>query len=630
MLRKNSAKTLFFDMQEFGYSCHYGGSDLGCTLTENGAQFKLWAPTATDVFLNIYEEGDGGAPIAKTAMQKEDKGVWTCFGKGVHGKYYTYTVKTASQENESADPYGKSTGINGERSMVIDLNLTNPEGWEEDSFISPIRSYNDAIIWEVHVRDFSNKIDSSKYKGKFLAFTETGLKNENGLPVGVDYLKNLGITHVHLLPIFDFATVDESEPNKTFNWGYDPLNYNTPEGSYSTDAKDGAVRVRELKEAILALHKAGIGVIMDVVYNHTYDLENPLNKTVPDYYYRFDKSGKHTNASACGNDTASERYMFRKFMVESVKYWLTEYHLDGFRFDLMGLHDLETMAEIERVVHGIKPSAIIYGEAWDMGTSMKKVPLVNIKNIASVTASNNAAGGIAVFSDSIRDGLKGGVFDETEGGYINGNAKATAEKVKSALAGKSEYGAQFVNYMSAHDNHTLWDKLLLTNPESSDAERLKMNLLGATVVMLSKGTPFMQGGEEMLRTKNGDSNSYKSCDAVNNIDWSKLKSGSLQYKSMLYYKGLIEIRKAFPVFSCPSGKVEFTDLEGGAFIARYYNDGCMEAILVLNPTHESFEYKSIADFALIADGENIGLTPLKTFASIHKIPPKSACIYVKM
>ncbi|MBR5489687.1 MAG: hypothetical protein IKV79_00280, partial [Oscillospiraceae bacterium] len=332
-----------FDSRWFADNYHYDGRDLGATISGGNTTFKVWAPTASKVVLNLFEKGDGGEAYKSVEMVKGDKGVWSHTDSCGHGTYYTYTVTTSVGTQEAVDPYARAAGVNGNRGMVVDLSLTNPEGWESAELTDKISSYSEAIIWEVHVRDFSNKIEDSEYKGKYLAFTETGLKNEAGESVGVDYLKELGITHVHLLPVYDYATVDETTPEDEFNWGYDPKNYNVPEGSYSTDPYNGEVRIKEYKEMVKALHEAGIGVIMDMVYNHTYDGNSSFNRIVPYYYYRYDSSGANTSASGCGNDTASERYMFGKFMVESCAYWVKEYKLDGLRFDLMGLHDVETM-----------------------------------------------------------------------------------------------------------------------------------------------------------------------------------------------------------------------------------------------------------------------------------------------
>ncbi len=635
MFKNRPLKKLFFDTDEFKKKYHYDG-ELGAFVKDGCATFKIWAPTASNVVLNLYGSGSEGKPYKNIDMRFCDNGIWSHTEEGAAGKYYTYTVTTHLGTQITADPYAKGAGLNGERSMAIDLSLTNPEGWEEDkAFRTGIKSYSEAIIGEVHVRDFSNKIANSEYKGKYLAFTENGLTNKSGIPVGIDYLKKLGITHVHLLPVYDYATVNEAEPDSQFNWGYDPKNYNVPEGSYSTDPYHGEVRVKEFKKMVLALHNAGIGVIMDVVYNHTYETNSSFNKTVPDYYYRHNADGSLSNASYCGNDTASERYMYGKFMTDSVLYWANEYHIDGFRFDLMGLHDLATMQKIEKALHSVKPDALIYGEGWVMGDTIDGSPQANQLNISKIVPTGEAVGGIAVFNDVIRDGLKGSVFNKTEGGYINGAPSSNIEKIMFGMSGGSRGGQPWsaennmvINYMSAHDNHTLWDKLAITNPESSDEERLKMNLLGASIVILSKGTPFMQAGEEMLRTKHGEDNSYKSGDEINNIDWDSLSPNSLAYRAMMYYKGLFAIRRAYNIFTAQNVEIGFTELAGGALAAEYCRDGITEATVILNPTKSVLNYTLKKPMRLLANGSKAGKRTLSTDEGEIKVPALTAYVYI--
>ena len=608
---KTVIPTTIFDTDYFAANYHYDGDDLGAIINGSGTTFKVWAPTASKVVLNLFTAGNGVDAYKSVDMVRGEKGVWAHTEECGHGTYYTYTVTTAVGTQEAVDPYAKSAGVNGKRGMVVDLSRTNPTGWGNAALSSPISSYSEAIIWEVHVRDFSNKISSSNYKGKYLAFTETGLVNEHGKSVGVDYLKELGITHVHLLPVYDYASVDETKPDTQFNWGYDPENYNVPEGSYSTDPYNGEVRIKEYKEMVKSLHDAGIGVIMDMVYNHTYDANSSLNKIVPYYYYRYTNTGVNSSASGCGNDTASERYMFGKFMVDSTSYWVKEYKLDGLRFDLMGLHDLETMQEIESAVHTINPNAVIYGEGWTMGATIDGSAQANQSNISKITPTGNAIGSIAVFNDAIRDGLKGSVFEKTSKGYINGSSKATLSKVLFGIKGGVGVGigwsvenSMVINYMSAHDNNTLWDKLLLSNPTYSDEMRNDMNNLGAAILMISKGTPFWQAGEEMLRTKGGDENSYKSSDAVNNIDWSVLAEGTIQYETMLYYKGLIEMRKAYPIFTDSSSTVTSEQIGDNGSVAVTIEDGNGGKVLVIiNPTETNFTYTLSGEWNLIADSK---------------------------
>lgn len=555
----------YFDSKEFADAYTYEG-ELGAIYSTESTTFRLWAPTASSVKLNLYDEGKGGTAQTKP-LQKGTKGVWQLTVDGdLDGKYYTYTVATSAGENEVVDPYARSAGLNGQRGMVLDLDKTDPEGWSGEAFDTGLENYTDAEIWEVHVRDFSNKITSSKYKGKYLAFTETGLTNANGIPVGVDYLKNLGITHVHLLPSFDYASVDESK-SEGFNWGYDPQNYNVPEGSYSTDASDGYKRVNEYKQMVKALHDNGIGVIMDVVYNHTYSADSNFQKIVPYYYYRFNDNGTFSNGSGCGNETASNRSMMRKFIVESVSYWQDEYNLDGFRFDLMALHDITTLQQVEKAVHSANPKALIYGEGWTGGTStLATSEQATLKNLSKLNSGTSTRGvnGIAMFNDVIRDGVKGSVFNIDDTGFATGAKASYLDNVLFGVTGAcslptGKFGegngwyagnpTQVINYVSAHDNNTLWDRIchVYTEGGSTLNKRLAMNRLSAAIVHTSLGIPFMQAGEEMLRQKkNADGtyneNSYNASDKVNNIDWSLLSQTSEQYKMMNYYKGLIEFR----------------------------------------------------------------------------------------
>ena len=587
---KVAVPTAIFDSPDFLEKYTYDGDDLGAVIHGESTTFKVWAPTASRVVLNLFEAGDGGQAFANLDMTKAGQGVWTADYPCGHGTYYTYTVTTAVGTQEAVDPYARAVGVNGDRGMVIDLASTDPEGFREEAFDAGLASYREAIIWEVHVRDFSNTIASSQYKGKYLAFTETGLTNAAGLPVGVDYLKALGVTHVHLQPVYDYATVDETRSD-TFNWGYDPKNYNAPEGSYSTDPWHGEVRVNEFKQMVQALHANGLAVVMDVVYNHTYSLDSCLNRIVPYYYYRYTNTGDASNGSGCGNETASERKMFRKYMVDSVTYWQKEYHIDGFRFDLMGLHDTDTMQAIEQAVHSIDPQALIYGEGWTGGTSvLRDNRRATQANIREVKASQGAIGGVAVFDDAIRDGLKGSVFDEKAKGWISGSAtKTSVSQVLFGLTGGAySAGANWkvddalmINYMSCHDNRTLWDILGNVKPALTDEQKLAMNRLGASLVLMSRGTPFFLAGEEMLRTKGGNHNSYNASDAVNNIDWEALTPDSDAYAMMQYYRDLIALRKANPWLY--DGAVAGAVLQGNAIAASYSVDGQLVGYLVANP-----------------------------------------------
>jgi len=551
-----------FVTKEFEEKYTYEGKDLGAVYSKENTTFKVWAPTASSVSVCLYTKGSsaetGDKFINEYEMTLGDKGVYTKVVDGdLDGVYYIYKVTVDGVTRETCDVYAKASGVNSLRSMVIDLSRTNPEGWENDKHVTfPLE---ETEIWEVHVGDFSNDISSGikpEHRGKFLAFTDdTSTLNGDGVhPTCVNYLKQLGITHVHLLPSYDYGSIDETKENENINWGYDPVNYNVPEGSYSTNPFDGAVRIKEFKEMVMALHKAGISVVMDVVYNHTYSLDSVFEKTVPGYYYRQDENGKYTDGSACGNDTASDREMYRRYMIDSVMYWANEYHIDGFRFDLMGLHDVETMNQIREAVNTIPECGkemIIYGEPWSAGPSGFREGATP----ATKMAVNELAEGIAVFNDDIRDAVKGPFCDLKVPGYVNGKEDMENDVMQVIPAGFAEdFGVQpsnpskVINYVSAHDNSTLWDKLidsvLMDDSYTVRNERLvKMNKLAATIVQFAKGIPFMQAGEEGARTKFGEDNSYNMSKKINNIDWARM----YEYEDMIdYYKGLIAIRKEYP------------------------------------------------------------------------------------
>ncbi|MBR0235501.1 MAG: type I pullulanase [Clostridia bacterium] len=638
--------TKIFDSEAFVSKYTYDGNDLGVTLSDGAATFKLWAPTASKVVLDLYSAGNGVDAYSNIEMEKGERGVWSATVQCGHGTYYTYTVTTALGTQTAVDPYARAVGLNGERGMVVDLDLTDPEGFDSDTFYQDIDSYGDAVIWEVHVRDFSNKIEGSAYKGKYLAFTETGLKNSSGQPVGIDYLVDLGITHVHFQPIYDFATVDESGSGALFNWGYDPKNYNAPEGSYSTDPYHGEVRINELKRLVQSLHANGIGVIMDVVYNHTYDINSNLNKIVPYYYYRYDGMGAPSNGSGCGNETASERKMFSKYMVDSVSYWAEEYHIDGFRFDLMALHDIDTMQNVERAVHTINPKAMIYGEGWTGGTSTLRENLrATQANISQIKPTGDAIGSVAVFNDAIRDGLKGSVFDQKDKGYISGAQNASnAGKVafgiyggirnfelsggkRNAVVSWGVSDDMIINYMSCHDNNTLWDKLYASVPDASDEERFLMNRLGASILMISKGTPFFLAGEEMLRTKQGDTNSYASSDEVNNLDWEALKDGSLCAEMRDFYRALIKMRKENAIIF--SADIECEIRSDNSIALRYVDGEKTVAVAVINPSADEMSYDlGGGEFSVLVSGGDVDLNGSGVVSGVVSVPGKGI-LFVK-
>lgn len=523
-------------MQETRAYPAYYGDDLGATLREKGETvFKVWAPAATAVTLNLFHAGNGCPAYRTVPMHRIPGGVWARTEYCGHGTYYTFTVTGPLGTREAVDPYARSVGVNGERGMVVDSELTDPPGFRTDRQPHP-REPSDAVIWEVHVRDFSVALPGCRYPGKYLAFTEGGLRNSQGEPVGLDYLKRLGVTHIHLQPVYDFGSLDESLPEPGYNWGYDPKNYNAPEGTYATDPYHGEVRVRELKALVHALHQAGLGVIFDMVYNHTYRVDT-FETFAPGYFYRHWSDGSFSNGSGCGNELASELTMVRKFIVDSVSYWAEEYRADGFRFDLMALMDVETMQAVERAVHAINPYAILYGEGWTGGTSALPPELRASKE------NSDELTGVAFFNDVFRDGMKGSVFHLPDRGYIAGG-RDRAEAVRFGLFGG--FTGCDINYMSCHDNHTLWDKLGYACPEASPEEKARMVRFGATVVLLSRGIPFLLAGEEMLRTKQGEGNSYRSSDTVNHLDWEALRPGSEALKTVEHYRNVLNARREFP------------------------------------------------------------------------------------
>ena len=568
----------------------YDGTDLELTYTPTASKFKLWAPTADDVKLLLYDNGDEGSATEIVDMYKSDNGTWeTEIKENLKGKFYTFQLKIGEKWlDETPGMWVKATGINGKRAAIIDISETNPDGWEND-VRPPLKNFTDIILYEVHVRDFSVSPNSGiKNKGKFLAFTEFGTKNSAGLSTGIDHLKELGITHVHLLPSYDFASIDESKPEENkYNWGYDPMNYNVPEGSYSTNPKDPKTRIFEFKKMVQALHSSGIRVIMDVVYNHTYTGEKShLNLTAPGYFYRFNADSTWSNASGCGNETASERTMMRKFMVESVLHWATEYHVDGFRFDLMGIHDIETMNAIRAALDKIDPSIFIYGEGWTAAGS----PLAEEKRAVKKNAKQLK--NIAVFSDDIRDALKGSWMHSEVPGFVSGT-DSLEESVKFGIVGggthpqvdytkliysKESYvnnPTQIINYVSCHDDMCLVDKLNESKPENARVDELiRFNKLAQTIVFTAQGVPFIYAGEELYRNKKGVHNTYQSPDSINQIDWDFKTKNKDIYN---YYQGLISLRKAHAAFRIPSQELvqkhlKFIDLQIPNVIAYTLTD----------------------------------------------------------
>ena len=643
-----------FSSQAFEEKFTYEGEDLGAAYSAEKTVFKVWAPTAEQVKLNLYKEGEGDCLTESVDMKADVNGTWVYEAAGDRkGVYYTYTVKVNGEEKEAVDPYAKAVGVNGNRGMVVDLAQTNPEGFEKDKRVT-LENKTDAVIYELHVRDLSSDASSGiskEHQGKFLGLTETGTTNKDGLATGLDHIKDLGVTHVHLLPSFDYATVDESVENSTqFNWGYDPKNYNVPEGSYATNAADGAVRVKEFKEMVQTLHENGLGVVMDVVYNHTFNTDDSsFQKIVPDYYYRMNENG-YSNASGCGNETASERSMMRKFMVDSVVYWAKEYHVDGFRFDLMGIHDIETMKEIRKALDEIDPSIIIYGEGWTGGDStLDETKRAVKKNISLVE-------GVAAFSDDIRDGIKGNVFDALDQGFVNGGEGMenairysvlgatqndqvdydSYEKSKGAWAGNP---TQTINYVSCHDNLTIWDKLATSNPDDSKEDRVKMNELAAAICFTSQGIPFIQAGEEMLRSKpledgGVSENSYNLPDYTNSLKWDTKAENMEVYN---YYKGLIDLRKANPAFRLTTTEavqdsIQFQDTDQKQLVAYTIDDKeSGESVYVAYNASKEERTLTLPEgkWHVYVQGNTAGTQVLDTVSEKVTISPISATVLVK-
>ena len=594
--------------------------------------------------MNLYRSGTDGTndKIKSVAMTKSTNGTWVATVTGnQNGVYYTYAVNRNGETVEACDPYARTTGVNGLRAMIIDLDSTDPTGWSTDSNPNPSVNYTDAIIYELHVRDFS--IDDSSgitNKGKFLGLTEHGTKTASGSTTGLDYLKQLGFTHLHLLPVYDYASVDESKlDTPQFNWGYDPLNYNVPEGSYSTDPYNGEVRVKEFKQMIKALHDNGISVIMDVVYNHVYDAgQFSMNKIVPGYFSRQNADGSYSNGSGCGNDTASEREMVRKYIVESVMYWAEEYHINGFRFDLVGLLDATTINEIVDTVHEKYPEVIFYGEGWTMGTAVEP------GNTMATQANSGATPNFAYFSDTIRNLLAGS--NGSSLGFVSGASGQEGGVADNFLAQPwwTNRPTQIIQYASCHDNYTLADKLILSTGKSGvDATIIKMNKLAAAIYMTAQGVPFIHAGEEFLREKIEDDgsrceNSYNAPDSVNHIEWSNLDNASYKATSD-YYKGLIEFRKNHAALrltdhntimnnvTCTnaSGNVVMFQINGGV------NGEISDGIVVIFNANNYSKYVSLPSgtWNVCVNSEKAGVKVLSTASGSVSVPGISAMVLVK-
>lgn len=613
----------------------YDGADLEMTVDPTGTRFALWSPEAEAARVYLYNTDRNTAPYDTLEMKRGDRGVWRAsVSQPLYGKFYTFSIKhQGSWLAETPGVWAKAVGTNGERAAIIDFAGTNPEGWDRDRG-PKVDNFTDVVLYEMHHRDFSMDPSSGiVHKGKFLALTEPGTHNATGEATGIDHLKELGVTHVHILPSYDYNSVDEANPQlNQYNWGYDPLNYNAPEGSYSTDPADPAVRVREMKEMIKALHDAGIGVVMDVVYNHTAQNDDSnFSLTAPGYYYRHRADGSYSDASGCGNETASDRAQMGDFIVNSVKYWAKEYHVDGFRFDLMAIHDTETMNRVARELHEINPSIFVYGEGWTAGDS----PLPAERRALKENVSRME--GVAVFSDDIRDAIKGHYSNAADRGFATGKpgneetvkigiVAATAHpQVDYSKGNNSKFAyatspEMIVNYVSCHDDLTLTDKLGKSMTGATPEQRMRAARLAQTIVFTSQGTPFMFAGEEVFRGKKGVHNSYKSPDSVNAIDWQLKHDNAEQFG---YYRELIKLRKNHPAFRMTTAediarnivfdKVDGTNLISYSIKNNANGDEWREIKLVFNGSEEPREVNvPKGDWIVIAEDGRINAEGLGT------------------
>jgi pullulanase len=544
----------------------YLGNDLGVFYSPKQTSFKVWAPNAESVVLRIYESGDGGNATRSINLAKGEKGSWFALADGdLKNKYYSFQVTNGGKTSlEVPDPYAVAVGVNGKRGMIVNLTELEPAGWKQDKRPA-LKAPTDIILYELHIRDLSMNPNSGiKNAGKYLGLAETGTKGPGGVKTGLDHIRELGATHVHLLPAFDHNSIDESKTLAPFNWGYDPLNYNAPEGSYSSDASDGRVRIKEFRQMVKALHGSGLRVVMDVVYNHTSNINNSVfEQFAPGYFHRKWPDGKWGNGSACGNEVASEKAMVRKYIIESLVHWVKDYHIDGFRFDLMGLHDIETMNAISDTLHKIDPTIFLYGEGWTAGDSpLPDAQRAVKKNVLQLRS-------VAAFSDDIRDALRGPYSDDKVSGFVNGR-KGTGESLKFGIVAsirhpqidysKVAYSkapwanepSQTISYVSCHDDPTLFDRIRLSTRNITEAGIIKMDKLAQAAVLTSQGVVFIHAGEEMLRTKGLRHNTYNSPDSVNALDWSRKKT----YQPVFdFYKGLIAMRKEHPAFRMPTANL---------------------------------------------------------------------------
>lgn len=633
----------------------YSGNDLGASYSKKATTFKVWSPNAASVRVNIFEhgsdnEGDAGSIMSRAMSLDKTTGVWSVTINGdLLNKYYTYSVTHGKTTKETADVYAKACGVNGQRSMVVDLSTTNPDGWENDKHVL-VQNQTDASVWEISVADFSSSESSGvseANRGKYLAFTEEGT-TVNGVQGAsstcVDYLKKLGVKYVQIMPFYDFGSVDESKNiMDQYNWGYDPVNYNCPEGSYSSNPKKGEVRIKECKQMIQALHNAGIGVIMDVVYNHTYTSDSWLQRTVPNYYYRMNNDGTFSNGSGCSNDTASEHLMFRKYMIDSVTYWASEYHIDGFRFDLMGLHDVTTMNSIRTALDnlyadGSGSQILMYGEAWDMATNCDEgTVLASQKNLKQLSDR------IGAFDDTIRDAIKGSTGG-TDGAFVQEGSRRA--NLKTGIAGQSDtttgwanVPSQCVTYASCHDNLCLYDKLVgsVYGADGKYRKRYEdlvaMNKLSAAIVITSQGIPFSLGGEEFCRSKDGDENSYASSRKENMLDWENV---DLYSDVIEYYRGLYKIRDAFAAFSDSTAATAnsltyLSDVPKGVMgytINNTESGKWSQMCVIFNGSDSAQNVTAKGDWVVLADNKTAGLRNIKNVTNSVKVEAHSAVIMV--
>lgn len=607
----------YYSSRAFLKNFVYDGNDLGVECNEDKTIFRLWSPEAEGIILNLYHAGNGEKAYRQIPMEAREKGVWSWeTDEELHGVYYDYLITRDGEKVLTADPYAKACGVNGLRSMAVNLKKTDPEGWEKDQ--SPEEG-EERIVYELHVKEFSWDKSGGfpeEYRGKYKAFTckHTTLNNDGIHPTGLDYLKELGVTHIQIMPMYDYGSVDEDGDDTEFNWGYDPVNYNVPEGSYATDAKHGEVRIKEMKEMIQSIHEAGFGVIMDVVYNHTYSLDSWLQKTLPWYFYRVFPDGTISNGSACGNDVASERAMCGKYILDSVLYWAKEYHIDGFRFDLMGLLDVDLMNRIRKELdlqYG-KGKKIIYGEPW----AATKTAVEGRKKLAKKNNIGLLDENVGAFCDSTRDGIKGSALKPKKAGFINGAQKKEDEMLASVMAWcANPYQArgwknvkapsQIVTYVSAHDNHTLWDKLKETVPEE---ECMRLNKMAAAVYMTCQGTLFFLSGEEFARTKDGLDNTFNAPISLNCLKWEQAWQN---HELVHYYQGLIALRKKISGFCDKSedSDKKITDIWKEKQIVGFTvnnDEGCLwsQVKVIYNASKKAFLCDLDGNWELLCDGND--------------------------